>query len=136
VIFNYGRGFARNAGWKSVENAAYNRGEAASALRAGSVANHPLAEASGDYCLSLLVYDAGDARTDTLDVGLGGDVTAATWSGRSKGIRELELAAHVGTASHQLTYWVPTGARVTTIVDRITIYPTAPDGTCGPGPST
>lgn len=130
VIVSLNRGHARLPGWDSVTDPAYNRGYAALALRAGSMADHPLAEAPGDYCLSLLVFDAGDGLAHTLDVGLGGNVISATWSGRFKGIRELEMAVHSGSASHQLTYWVPTGARLGAIVDRITLYPTASDGSC------
>lgn len=130
VIVSLNRGHARLPGWDSVTDPAYNRGYAALALRAGSMADYPLAEAPGDYCLSLLVFDAGDGLAHTLDVGLGGNVISATWPGRFKGIRELEMAVHSGSASHQLTYWVPTGARLGAIVDRITLYPTASDGSC------
>jgi hypothetical protein len=136
VVFNYARGFARNAGWKSVDNIAYNRAGAASALRTGSVAAHPLAEPPGDYCLSLFVYDAGAGGAYSIDVDLGGNVAGATWSGGPKGVRELEVAASVGTASHQVTYWVPAGARVGAIVDRITLYPAVPGGTCSAVPPT
>jgi len=100
------------------------------------VASYALAEIPADYCLSLFVYDAGDGRAYTLDVGLGGNVARATWSGPSRGLRDLELAARVGSASHQITYWVPTGARVGAIVDRITLYPPALDGACTAGAST
>ncbi len=136
VILNYRRGFARNAGWEVINSAAFDRGQAVSALRAGAVAGHPLTEAPGEYCLSLVVYDAGDGRAHTLDVGLGGNVASATWSGQSKGMREVELAASSGAASHQITYWVPAGAGVGAIVDRITLYPMASDGTCKPAAST
>jgi len=96
----------------------------------GSVASHPLAEAPGGYCLSLFVYDAGDGKAHTISVGLGGNTTGATWSGSTKGVRELEMAATVGSSSHVLTYWVPRGGQIGAVVDRITLYPTAPDGTC------
>jgi hypothetical protein len=135
VFITYRAGYARNPGWDSVVNPSYSHGLAAIALRAESVAGHPLAEVPADYCLSLFVYDAGDGRAHTLDVGLGGNVASATWSGPSRGLRDLELAARVGSASHQITYWVPTGARVGAIVDRITLYPPALDGACTAGAS-
>ena len=131
VFITYRVGYARNPGWNSVVNTVYSRGLSAIALRTESVARYPLSEAPGDYCLSLSVFDAGDGRAHTLDVGLGGNVASATWSGPSKGIRDLELAASVGSASHDLTYWVPTGARIGAIVDQITLYPPALDGACG-----
>ena len=136
VFITYRAGYARNPGWNSVVNPSYSHGLAAIALRAESVASYALAEIPADYCLSLFVYDAGDGRAYTLDVGLGGNVARATWSGPSRGLRDLELAARVGSASHQITYWVPTGARVGAIVDRITLYPPALDGACTAGAST
>jgi hypothetical protein len=136
VILNYRRGFARNAGWEVIDGPAYSRGQAVSALRSGAVANHPLTEGPGEYCLSLLVFDAGDGVAHTLDVGLGGNVASTTWSGTAKGIRDLEMAASLGSSSHQITYWVPAGARVGAIADRITLYPTASDGTCKTTAST
>ena len=120
---NYRRGFARNAGWEVLTNIVYNRDQASSALLVGSIASHPLAEAPGNYCLSVLVYDAGDGRVHTISVGLGGNAFGTTWSGGVKGMRELEMAASVGTASHELTYWVPAGSRLGAVVDRITLYP-------------
>ncbi len=133
VIFDLSSGAARLPGWNSVDNPAYHRGQAASALLAGSMARHPLAEPAGDYCLSLLVFDAGDGTAHTLDVGLGGNVVTTTWSGHTAGIRELEVAAHSGS-SGQLTYWVPGGTRVGgVIVDRITLYPPAAGRACAPG---
>ena len=131
----YRPGFARNAGWQVLNNAIYLRAQATSALRVGSVATHPLAEAPGNYCLSLFVYDPGDGKTNSLSVGLGGNTTGATWSGTTKGVRELVIPASVGTSSHVLTYWVPRGGHIGTVVDRITLYPTAPDGSCPTGPS-
>ena len=130
VYQNYARGFARNAGWQVLNNTVYLRGQATSALLVGNVASHPLAEAPGGYCLSLFVYDAGDGKAHTISVGLGGNTTGATWSGSTKGVRELEMAATVGSSSHVLTYWVPRGGQIGAVVDRITLYPTAPDGTC------
>jgi hypothetical protein len=120
---NYRRGFARNAGWEVLTNIVYSRDQASSALLVGSVASHPLAEAPGNYCLSVLVYDAGDGTVHSISVGLGGNAFGTTWSGGVKGVRELEAAASVGTASHELTYWVPAGSRSGAVVDRITLYP-------------
>jgi hypothetical protein len=131
---NYRRGFARNAGWEVLTNTIYNRDQASAALLVGSVASHPLAEAPGNYCLSVLVYDAGDGRVHSISVGLGGNAFGTTWSGGVKGIRELDMAASVGTASHEVTYWVPAGSRSGAVIDRITLYPARPDGTCEPGP--
>jgi hypothetical protein len=133
VFITYRAGYPRNPGWDSVANPSYSRGFAAIALRAESVAGYPLAEAPASYCLSLFVFDPGDGRGHTLDVGLGGNVATATWSGQSKGLRDLELSATVGSASQQLTYWVPSGAQVGAIVDRITLYPPTPDGACTAG---
>jgi hypothetical protein len=130
VFITYRTGYARMPGWDSVADPAYSRALAAKALRVQSVARHPLAEAPGEYCLSVLVLDAGDGRAHTVDVGLGGNVASATWSDESKGIRDLELAASVGTASHDITYLVPSGAQVGAVVDRITLYPPALDGAC------
>lgn len=134
VFQNYRRGFARNAGWEVLDNAAYHRQQASAALLVGSVASHPLTEAPGNYCLSLFVYDSGDGRVHTINVGLGGTSVGATWSGGVKGVRELVMAASVGTASHQLTYWVPAGARSGAVVDRITLYPAPGSGPCEAGP--
>ena len=136
VIFDLRRGFARMPGWGSIGSPTYKSGSAAVALRAGSVASHPLAEPPGDYCLSLLVFDAGDGRAKILDVGLGGTVVNANWSGHSTGMRDLEIAVRSGLTSRQLTYWVPAGALVGAIVDRITLYPPASNGVCEPAVST
>jgi hypothetical protein len=134
VYQNYRRGFARDAGWEVLNNVVYHRAQAAAALLVGSVARHPLYEPPGNYCLSLSVYDAGDGKPHSISVGLGGNAVGTTWSGAVKGVRDLELAASVGTASHELTYWVPAGARPGTVIDRITLYPDSPDGTCGTAP--
>jgi hypothetical protein len=133
VIVELKPGLVRQPGWESVDGPAYGRGSAAVARHIGSKATHPLAEGPGAYCLAMSVFDNGNGRISTLDVGLGGAVTAETWGSDTEGVRELELAANVGTASRDLTYWVPTGARLGAIVDRITLYPLAPGGACKPG---
>jgi hypothetical protein len=130
---NYRRGFARNAGWEVLDNLAYHRQQAASALRVGAVATHPLTDAPGSYCLSIDVYDAGDGKAHSISVGLGGNAVGTSWSGNVKGVRELVMAASVGTSSHELSYWVPAGARAGAVIDRITLYPPQ---TCPPVPST
>lgn len=135
VYENYRRGFARQAGWETLNNVVYARGQAASALLVGSVASHPLAEAPGNYCLSLRVYDDGDGRVHSVNISFGGNQLGTSWSGSAKGVRDLEMAAGVGTSSHEVTYWVPSGARTGAVVDRITLFPTAPDGTCPGVPS-
>ena len=119
----YRAAYARNAGWQVISNTIYLRGQAASALRVGSVASHPLAEAPGNYCLSLFVYDPGDQKANSISVGLGGNTTVATWSGSTPGVRELLIPASVGTSSHVLTYAVPSGGHIGTVIDRITLYP-------------
>ena len=137
VFFDLLHGYARSPGWEIVGGPAYNRGQAAIALRTESVASHPLLEPPGNYCLSLLVTNTGGEAAHTLDVGLGGDVLTASWAGQSAGIRDLEMAARVGSTSGQLTYWVPAAAPSGVIVDTIALYPPpASGGTCGPTPST
>lgn len=128
----YRPGFARNAGWQVLNNTIYLGAQAASVLIVGSVASHPLTEAPGNYCLSLFVYDAGDGKPHTIDVGLGGTTAGAIWSGSTKGVRELEMAATVGTTSRKLTYWVPRGSPLGAVIDRITLYPTSIEGSCPP----
>ncbi len=136
VFFNLVRGYVRQAGWNTLDDPTYKRGEAAASLLAESVASHPLTDPPGDYCLSLLVFDTGDGTLHTLDVGLGGTVVTAAWSGDSKGMRDLEMAARAGSTSGQLTYWLPAGATIRVIVDRITLYPSASSGSCGSTSST
>lgn len=131
---NYRRGFARNAGWEVLSNVVYERGQASAALLVGSVASHPLAEPPGNYCLSLLVYDAGDRKVHTVDISFAGNVASATWSGGVKGLRELDQPASVGAASHETKYWVPAGSRSGAVIDRITLYPAEAGQTCGAGP--
>jgi hypothetical protein len=135
VYFGIKHGYARQAGWEAVEDPSYLRGEAATALRTGVMATHPLTDPPGDYCLSLVVFDSGTGETQSLDVRAGGTTTSQTWSGASAGMRDIEVAIHVGSA-RQLAYWVPAHAPIGTIVDRITLYPPASSGTCGPTPST
>lgn len=123
VYQKYRPGFARGAGWEVLNNVLYDRGQAASALVVGSVARHPLYEPPGNYCLALSVYDSGDGKAHSISVSLGGNAVGTTWSGSVSGLRELELGASVGTASHELTYWVPAGSRTGAVIDRITLYP-------------
>jgi len=130
---NYRRGFARNAGWEVLGNLIYHREQASAALRVGAVATHPLTDAPGSYCLALDVYDAGDGKAHSISVSLGGNAVGTSWSGDVNGVRELEIAASVGTSSHELSYWVPAGAPVGAVIDRITLYP--PE-TCPAVPST
>jgi hypothetical protein len=131
VLADPRHGYARLPGWEAVDNPAYNRGEAAAALRAGKVASHPFIDPPGDYCLSVIVSDTGDGSNHILDVGLGESVVSATWSGSSPGSRDLQLSVHSGSTSRQLSYWVPGGAPLGVIVDRITLYPPASGGACG-----
>lgn len=130
VIFDLSHGYARQPGWTTVDDPAFHRGEAAVALRAGSVASYPLAERPGEYCLALSVFDAGDGHVYTLKAALAGAAVSATWTGTVRGVRELEMTARTGTGSRQLTYWVPKGAALGEIVDRITLYPPPSTGAC------
>ena len=128
VIFDLHRGYVQSAGWESVNGPMYGRGGAAKALLARKVASYPLSDPPGDYCLSVAVLDAGDGVARVLDVGLGKTVITASWSDTSRGMRDLETATVLGSGSRQLTYWVPAGAPVGTIVDRITLLPPPPPG--------
>jgi hypothetical protein len=123
VTFDLHRGYVQQPGWDSVNDPGYGRGGAARALRTGKTASYPLTDAPGDYCLSVFVFDAGDGVAHMLDVGLGNTVIAASWSGSSWGMRDVEMAAVLGPSSHQLKYWVPTGAPIGAIIDRITLFP-------------
>jgi hypothetical protein len=134
VYQSYRSGFARNAGWEVLNNVVYHRDQAAAALLVGSVARHPLYEPPGNYCLSLSVDDAGDGKAHSISVSLGGNTVGTTWSGSVKGVRELVMAASVGTTSHELTYWVPAGSRSGAVVDRITLYPARGSGPCEAAP--
>ena len=137
VIFDLHRGAARRPGWEAVNGPDYARGQAAAALLAGSVASRPLTDPPGDYCLSVLVFDAGDGRSRSLDIRLGSAVVTATWSSQSRGMRHLEMGVRLRSASQpRVSYWVPAGSPVSVILDRITLYPSAAGGTCGPTPST
>jgi hypothetical protein len=120
---NYSRGFARNAGWEVLSNVVYHRQQASSALRVDAVATHPMTDAPGSYCLALDVYDSGDGKAHSVSVNLGGDAVGTTWSGSVKGVRELDMAATVGTASRELSYLVPPGSAAGAVIDRITLYP-------------
>ncbi|MDQ6880140.1 MAG: hypothetical protein M3082_21050 [Candidatus Dormibacteraeota bacterium] len=133
VVADLRHGFVRQPAWEAVDNPAYNRGEAAVALRAGKVANHPFIDPPGDYCLSITVFDTGDGSNHVLNVGLGGTVVGVNWSDTAPGIRDLDMLVHSGSESRQLSYWVAGGGPVGVIVDRITLYPPA-SGTCRSAP--
>ena len=130
VIFDLHRGYVQQPGWESVADPRYGRGLAARSLRAGKTASYPLTDAPGDYCLSVVVFEAGDGVAHLLDVGLGNTVVTASWSGSSLGMRDLEMATVLGPTSHQLKYWVPYGAPTGAIIDRITLFPPASGGAC------
>ncbi|HEY6115547.1 MAG TPA: hypothetical protein VI172_06275, partial [Candidatus Dormibacteraeota bacterium] len=130
VVRDTSRGFAR-PGWEAVDGPEYNRGEAALALRDTMESSHPLSEAQGQYCLAVSVYDDGDDATHTLNIALGGEVVTATWSG-AKGRHDVDRQVSLG-GGHELTYWVPaTATAPRTIVDTITLFPTASGGDCAP----
>jgi hypothetical protein len=46
----------------------------------------------------------------------------------AKGMLAVELPAHEGSSTRQVTYWVPAGASSGAIVDRITLYPPPASG--------
>jgi hypothetical protein len=135
VYFGLVHGYARQAGWESIDDPMYGGGGAARALRAGVAATRPLSEPPGDYCMSLLVFDNGDGQPQALEVRVGGVAVTETWSGAVQAIRDIEASVRAGSSSHQLSYRVPARSPTLVTVDRITLYPLTP-GTCGAAPST
>ena len=132
VYFGLNHGFARRAGWEFLENPGYNRGGAASALRTGTVATHPLTEPPGAYCLALDLFDNGSGHARSLDVKVGQTTVVESWTVASAGPRIIEVAVQVGS-DRQLAYWVPAHAAVGTVIDRITLFPPPVSGAaCAP----
>lgn len=120
-------GYFRNPGWVTTYGD-YSRGMASVGLRTGSVAHRILIDPPGDYCLDVRILDAGDGRPRALDVNLGGAVTSLTWGDQMNGPRDLTMRAQAGSASRQLSYWVPPGSALPVTVDRITLYPPPDNG--------
>jgi hypothetical protein len=122
IDFFYNGGFIRNPGWLTTYGP-YSRGVAATGLRAQSVASRPLLDPPGEYCLDARVFDPGDGRMSALEVDVGGTVVNVSWGSRQNGLRDVLVPIHAGSATRQISFWVPSGSTLPVTVDSLTLRP-------------